>query len=83
MTANLAAADILAVCIVLFGTIFCFGSQSKTALPLPPGPRKLPILGNLLDLPTKFEWETFQAWSKRYGLSAFRHIDILLISCTL
>ncbi|KAJ3978209.1 hypothetical protein F5890DRAFT_380870, partial [Lentinula detonsa] len=39
----------------------------KRALPLPPGPRGWPIIGNLLDVPPKEEWFTFAKWGDTYG----------------
>lgn len=38
------------------------------SLPLPPGPKGLPIIGNLLDMPTEFEWKTYHEWCKKYGV---------------
>ncbi|KAF9446025.1 cytochrome P450 [Macrolepiota fuliginosa MF-IS2] len=38
----------------------------KSSLPYPPGPKRLPLLGNLLDLPKTTEWETYTKWSKEY-----------------
>ncbi|KAI0299840.1 cytochrome P450 [Russula brevipes] len=43
--------------------------------PLPPGPKGFPIIGNLLDMPTRNEWMTFQKWSKDFG-SDVVHVDV-------
>ena len=34
--------------------------------PLPPGPRRLPLIGNMLDMPRTKPWLTFADWV-RYG----------------
>nr|BAL05105.1 cytochrome P450 [Phanerodontia chrysosporium] len=34
---------------------------------LPPGPRGLPIIGNILDIPAGREWLTYAKWSREYG----------------
>jgi hypothetical protein len=43
--------------------------NAYASLPLPPGPKGWPIIGNLLDMPTEFEWKTYHEWSK--NLSEF------------
>ena len=35
----------------------------------PPGPRGLPIIGNLINLPSQLSWLQFDRWSRDYGMS--------------
>jgi hypothetical protein len=44
-------------------------SKKKNALPLPPGPQRLPLIGNLLDLPLENFPQTYANWSKMTGLT--------------
>ncbi|TFK32278.1 cytochrome P450 [Crucibulum laeve] len=52
--------------------------------PLPPGPKKVPLLGNLLDMPSEREWFTFADWGDKWGdiisVSVFGQQFIILSS---
>ena len=37
--------------------------------PLPPGPKGLPLVGNILDMPSEKDWLTFAKWGETYGMS--------------
>ncbi|THU99237.1 cytochrome P450 [Dendrothele bispora CBS 962.96] len=55
---------------IIGGTLYAYFRRRKP-YPCPPGPPPLPIVGNILDLPSDFPWLTFMQWSEKY------HSDIL------
>ncbi|KAJ7731625.1 cytochrome P450 [Mycena metata] len=61
--------------LVLIYGLYLQRRRSRSNLPLPPGPKKLPLVGNLFDLPSTFEWETFKAWSQEFN-SDIIHLDL-------
>lgn len=59
---------VLNVGIAILGLFLAKRWLSRRMGPLPPGPRPLPFIGNLLDLPVgSKDWETFSRWAKEYG----------------
>ncbi|EPS98969.1 hypothetical protein FOMPIDRAFT_1125292 [Fomitopsis schrenkii] len=48
---------------VIRGVLLVSGKPSRP----PPGPPGWPIIGNVFDMPTSYQWETFAAWGDRWG----------------
>lgn len=48
---------------------------SRRRLPLPPGPRPLPIIGNVLDMPGKNSGAEYRELSDKYGTSSATYVS--------
>lgn len=52
---------------VLACTVFKRLSNRNKELPYPPGPKPLPLIGNIRDIPLASPWITYTEWAKTYG----------------
>ena len=61
-TLGLAIAALSTVILVLYRS-----RRGTRNLPLPPGPKGLPILGNILQIPGEKPWKVYNDWKNIYG----------------
>lgn len=52
-------------------TLWMLHRRTRQSLPTPPGPKGLPILGNIKEMPQDEGWLTYADWGRRYGLPSF------------
>ncbi|KAI0302456.1 cytochrome P450 [Multifurca ochricompacta] len=59
--------------IVLLSSLIAFQAvrdyRRRGGVPYPPGPRPLPVIGNLLHIPKEYSWLAYTQYSKKYGTS--------------
>lgn len=61
--------DVLAAVFIAF--LLTRLAKAQQRLPLPPGPRGFPLIGNLLQWPTTQPWNKYSAWGRKYGPLTF------------
>lgn len=61
------------VCATLVGVVR-YGMEKRKVLPLPPGPRPIPIIGNIRGIAINAPWLAYTEWGKQYGGIVYSHL---------
>ena len=64
---SLTAVDYLVVSVSIYLLVVLWDHKRRRGLPYPPGPQSWPIIGNLLDVPSRYPWAVYTEMSKTYG----------------
>ncbi|KAI9445989.1 cytochrome P450 [Lactarius indigo] len=67
---------LLAIAAGFSGLALLVWRTSKRSLPYPPGPKRLPVVGNLFSMPSQEEWVTYRNWSRESGSDVI-HVDVM------
>ena len=59
--------DCFAISLFIYLLVVFRDHRRRGGLPYPPGPPRLPLIGNLLDVPKDAPWSAYADMSKKYG----------------
>ena len=76
---NLTRYDFLLTAVVGF-TWLVMRARKRRHLPYPPGPKRLPVVGNLFSMPSQEGWVTYRKWSEQLGVCS-RHLHLVPANC--
>lgn len=62
---------LLVILVAAFLVIRIYRGRGRLGHPYPPGPRPLPLVGNLFDIPKEFSWLSYAQLSKKHGMVHF------------
>ncbi|KAF9548281.1 cytochrome P450 [Agrocybe pediades] len=92
-TGQLVADNLLHAAVLSFVVLVCLVIRKKIdarqrnpkGLPLPPGPKGLPFIGSLFNMPVDRQWITYAEWSKPYGDMVYFEVlgQPFLVLCSL
>ena len=60
----------------IFGCILLYSISSARKSKLPPGPHRLPLIGNVHQMPTEEPWKVFSEWGKTYGEPSWKSLPV-------
>lgn len=66
MASNSTHAILLSIITLVLAHAF-YRRKTRSKIPLPPGPPRLPLIGNLHNKPARFEWEAYADWGRQYS----------------
>ena len=69
----------LLFCCILFTQLKNGKRSNPKGLPLPPGPKGYPLIGNLFDFPITNPWLIYEEWRKTYG-NDFKHLSKIVLN---
>lgn len=61
------------ICAALVGAVCC-GIRKRKMPPLPPGPRPIPIIGNIRGISINAPWLAYTEWGKQHGDIVYSHL---------
>lgn len=55
--------------VVAIGILHIWKKKHTSNIPLPPGPKALPFIGNVHQLPDEYQQQEFLSWGRKFGES--------------
>ncbi|KZT03202.1 cytochrome P450 [Laetiporus sulphureus 93-53] len=71
------------LCFTFVYVVVTVANKRKRSLRMPPGPARLPLLGNAHRVPSQYQYYTFTTWARKYGeivYARFFHQNVVILN---